>query len=207
MLQGRLGKQYKVRALKESDHPQLQIFCNKCAELGYENNKDFHNMKLDKMSWPYGQYFVAVDDEKIFSVAGVHKFPEMGENAYRCLFRGAQLPGYTPIWSLNLFESIIHLGYLLYAQIEFVQQFDPNAKFYISTNIDNPSAGKSSKLNKIVMPKLVKKGYCSLVKEDIILYNTRQNIWEVNVPLYMKNRKLALQDPPTIPNFDTILMH
>lgn len=207
MLQGRHGKQYKVRALKVSDRLQLEIFCKQCAELGYENNKDFKSMKLDSMVWPYGQYFVAVSDEEIFSVAGVHKFPEMGDNAYRCLFRGAQIPGYTPVWSLNLFESIIHLGYILYAQIEFVQQFEPNAKFYISTNIDNPSAGKSSKLNKIVMPKLEKKGYCSLVKEDVILYNTRQNIWGINTSLYMRDRKLALSDGPTISTLDTVLIY
>ena len=40
--------------------------------------------------------FIGIDEskDKIFNLAGVHHLPEVSNNAWRCLFRGAQLPGY-----------------------------------------------------------------------------------------------------------------
>lgn len=181
-----------VRLLNSQDLPALEQFCNKCKELGLDNNKDFQSIKLDKMSMPYGQFFVAVEDDTIFSLAGVHRLDEFGPHAWRCLFRGAQLPGYTPAWSMDIFNSGIHFSYFLYSQIKFIQQVDPNAEFFISTNVDNPSAGSSSRLDKIMMPRLAKKGYWSLYKSNYNLYSTNQNIWKVDIARYMECRDLWL---------------
>lgn len=177
-----------IRPLLESDRDALLIFCNECAELGWKNNQDFDAIKLDKIKMPYGQYFVATENNKIFSFAGVHKFPEIDNTAWRCLFRGAQLPRYAPSWSMNIFNSGIHFSYFLYEQIKFIQEIDPKAEFYITTNIDNESAGASSRLNKIMMPRLEGKGYVSLAKENFMLYNTLQNVWKVNIDNYMLAR-------------------
>jgi len=140
------------RPLVDSDRLALATFCVECEKLGYENNKSFESIKLDKMKMPYGQFFVGLDQDKIVTFAGVHHLPELGNNAWRCLFRGAQLPGYTPTWSINIFKSWIHLSHLLYYQIKLVQQLDPTAEFYISTNVDNKKAGVSSRLDKTIMP-------------------------------------------------------
>ena len=179
----------EIKKLTDDDLPALEIFCDKCKQLGWENNANFKSIKLDKIVMPYGQYFIALDHDKIYSFAGVHRLPELGPNAWRCLFRGAQLPGYTPTWSMNFFKSGIHFNYFLYEQIKFIQQIEPNAEFYISTNIDNPSAGSSSKLNRIMMPRLSKLGYVSLAKENFELYNTIQNVWKVNLDNYLEARE------------------
>ena len=180
------------RPLSNFDLPALETFCNECAALGYENNKSFDSIKLDKMKMPYGQFFIGVDRDKIVTFAGVHQLPELGSNAWRCLFRGAQLPGYTPAWSVNIFKSWIHLSHLLYYQIKLVQQLDPTAEFYISTNVDNKKAGVSSRLDKTIMPKLVKKGMFTLHSKDIMLYNTLQNIWKLNTDFYLRERNLYI---------------
>lgn len=146
------------------------------------------------MHWPYGQYFIALHKSTIFSLAGVHHFPKINDNAYRCLFRGAQLPKYTPKWSMNIFNSGIHFAYFLYIQILFVQQYNSNAEFYITTNIENPNAGVSSRLNKIMMPKLAKMGYWELTHENVDIYHTKQNVWKVNVNKYMEAREQWLFD-------------
>jgi hypothetical protein len=177
-----------VRLLTDNDLPQLKEFCDQCGLLGLENNKNFTAIKLSEMTMPYGQFFIATNDDKIFSLAGIHKLPEVGPSAYRCLFRGAQLPGYTPQWSMDIFKSGIHFSYFLYAQIKFIQDIDPLAEFYISTNVDNPSAGSSSKLDKFMMPRLAKKGYCSLYQSNVTLYSTQQNIWKINVDNYLHAR-------------------
>lgn len=179
----------EIRKFKETDIPSLKIFCEECKKLGWKNNESIEAMKIDTTIMPYGQYFIATKEEKIFSIAGVHRLPEIGPNAWRCLFRGAQLPGYTPAWSMDIFKSGIHFAYFLYEQIMFVREIDQDAEFFITTNIDNPDAGASSRLNKVMMPRLAGKGYWTLHFENFVLYNTEQNIWKVNVEKYLADRK------------------
>jgi hypothetical protein len=183
---GQLGKTI-FKQLTNEDIPQIEKFCELCEKLGYENNNSLKAMKFDS-----AVFFGAFDNNELFSLAGVHKLPEIDEHAYRCLFRGAQLPRYTPQWSMNIFKSGIHFSQFLYRQIKFIQNIDSEAEFYISTNIHNPSAGASTRLNNVMMPRLAEKGYCSLAKENFQLYNTSQNLWKVNVIKYMEARELWL---------------
>ena len=59
----------------------------------------------------------------IFNLAGVHHLPEVSPNAWRCLFRGAQLPGYAVSKGIskNMFKTGYQLAYVLPMQIEFIQ--------------------------------------------------------------------------------------
>lgn len=179
----------RIRLLDDSDLPALQIFCDECKELGLVNNQNFAALKLDQMKMPYGQFFIAVDDQnKIYSLAGVHQLPEVNDRAWRCLFRGAQLANYTPTWSMNIFKSGIHFAYFLYHQLKFIQLIDKHAEFYISTNIENTDAGVSSRLDKIMMPRLAKQGLCVKFRENFTLYYTQQNLWKINIDEYYRQR-------------------
>lgn len=177
-----------ARELLDTDTDSLQEFCIECGSLGWVNNKDFKAIKLDTMQLPYGKFFVAVDGTKIVSLAGVHKFPEVNDNAYRCLFRGAQLPTYTPKFSMNMFASGIHFTYFLYQQINLIRSIDSNAEFYITTNIDTATGGESSRINRVMMPRLARLGVWGLVDTKVI-YGVEQNIWRVNVPEYLAQRE------------------
>jgi hypothetical protein len=175
-----------ARELLESDTPRLIEFCKECEKLGWENNKDLQSIKLDKMKMPYGKFFVAVDGDKIVSIAGIHKFPEVNDNSYRCLFRGAQLPGYSPAFSMNLFNSGLHYAYFLYMQIMLID--DPDAEFYITTNIDKSKGGESSRMNNVIMPRQARLGVWELVDTKVI-YGVEQNVWRINVPEYLAQRE------------------
>lgn len=177
-----------ARELLDSDTPQLIEFCKECEKLGWENNKDLNSIKLDKMQMPYGKFFVAVDKEKIVSIAGVHKFPEVNDNSYRCLFRGAQLPKYSPKFSMNLFMSGVQFTYLLYQQIMLVQSIDPHAEFYITTNLTKSTGGKSSGMNDVIMPRQERLGIWEL-HDTKVIYGIEQNIWRINVPEYLAQRE------------------
>lgn len=189
---------HKVKELEPSDLDKLQVFCDECSVLGYENNKDFKAIKLDKMVLPYGQYYIAIDTEtdKIFSMAGVHHFPEINDNSYRCLFRGAQLPTYAPMFSMNMFNSGIHYAYLLYEQIKLIQSLNPDAEFYITSNVTNKTGADSYRMNRTIMPRQAKLGIWSLHMENATIYNTLQNVWKVNVDEYMKQRSEWLNSLP-----------
>lgn len=178
-----------IRLFQDSDKPKLLEFCNTCKELGWQNNSSFDAMKLDK-----AYFFIALDKDKIVSVAGVHKLPEVNEHAWRCLFRGAQLPGYTPAWSLDIFKSGIHFSQFLCMQIKLVQEIDPKAEFYVSTNVHSNVGAKSSRMNDVMMPRIAKRGIWNLELENFMLYNVPQNLWKVNVANYMEARERWLSD-------------
>lgn len=171
------------KLLTSIDIPAIEVFCKECEILGYSNNMSLNAMKFDSAT-----FFGAFEDNKLISLAGVHHFPEVNEHSYRVLFRGAQLPGHTPKFSLNIFNSGIHFSQFLYMQINHVRESDPDAEFYITANIDNPNAGKSSRIHKTMMPYLAQKGYWDLVNPSMIIYNTEQSLWKVNVDYYLKSR-------------------
>ncbi len=78
-----------TRYLWKSDATLVSDFCEKCSELGYENNSSLKAMKWD---WDEVQW-VGTFTDKLVSLSGIHAFPEMGSNAFRVMFRGASLPG------------------------------------------------------------------------------------------------------------------
>lgn len=179
----------KIKLLEESDTDKLSVFCDRCDSLGFVNNKDFKAIKLDKMQMPYGQFFIAVDtdNDSIFSIAGVHHFPEVNNNSYRLLFRGAQLPGYNQ-FSKNPYHAFIHFGYFIYYQILLIKDTNPDAEFYITTNI-NEGGADSHVINKTMMPHISKTGIWHLAQSNVMIYNTLQNVWKVNVDEYMRQRE------------------
>ena len=174
----KLGK-ITFRELLDSDLNKLQIFCDECKSLGYNNNASFNSIKLDKMQMPYGKYFIGIDDskDKIFNLAGVHHLPEVSNNAWRCLFRGAQLPGYNLSKGLtkNIFLTGYQLSYILPLQINFIRKQYPDSVFYMSSNTPKD-----------------KEGVLSLWQENFELFYTSQTIWEIDESKYWQYRNRFL---------------
>lgn len=172
----------EIRLLLEDDYPMLDRFCLTCKSLGLENNKDRTAIKLEKMHMPYGVYFVGWDHDtdSIWNLAGVHHLPELGNNVWRCLFRGAQLPGYALGVGKDFLRISYHWRYFLPLQVRFIKARYPDAEFVITTNVQNRLAGKSDQLDKKIMPLLLDRGIVSLYKENIELFDTKQNVWLIN---------------------------
>jgi len=180
-----LGK-LQFRFATEKDRSLVEQFCK---DQNFSNNTS-----LDKMKWEWclevGTWTVATENGKIVSIAGVHPLPEVSEHAYRCLFRGAQLPGYTLGTGRDIFKTGIQLSYLLDLQIRWAIEKNINADLYISTNI-NDDGGKSQRMNNIIMPLLAKRGIWELDRQ-MELYNVPQNLWRINVLTYMEERNRSL---------------
>ena len=171
----------EIRLFTDADYRDLEKFCLACQSLGLENNKDATAIKLDRMHMPYGQYFIGYDVERecIWNLAGIHRLPELGPNTWRCLFRGAQLPGYALGTSKDFVKVSHHWRYFLPLQIRYIQAGYPDAEFVVTTNLNNTNAGKSDRLDKVVMPMLLAHG---LVDHSgtFDLFNTEQNVWNIN---------------------------
>jgi hypothetical protein len=188
----------EIRLLQESDHEKLLDFCNTCKELGWQNNDSFKTIKLDKMLMPHGQYFIGYDYSKvvIWNLAGVHQFPEIGPSAWRCLFRGAQLPGYTLTSGLtkDMFKIGFHLSYFLPMQIKFIKEQYPNSEFYMTSNTKSNETyfAKSQQLDSGIMPRLASRGVFKRTHENFMLYNTIQSVWQIQEDTYWEQRNKVL---------------
>lgn len=160
-----------------------------CKSQNFSNN-----ISLKKMKWEWvleeGAWTVATHKDKIVSIAGIHKLPEVSPDAYRCLFRGAQLPGYTLGTGRDIFKTGIQLSQLLNLQINWALEQSLNAELYISTNI-NDDGGKSKRMNDTMMPLLARRGIWKL-EQSMMLFNVPQRLWRINVLKYMEERNLSL---------------
>ncbi len=193
------GKPYlEIRLLEETDLEKLQTFCDQCKSLGWYNNESFSTIKLDKMKMPYGQFFIGYDHEndRIWNLAGVHRFPELGDKAWRCLFRGAQLPGYSLSGSFtkDVYKNGFHLSYFLPLQIKFIESYFPDSEFYMTSNdkTNKEFFASSQKLDSVIMPYLSKRGIFTRTHQHFMLYGTSQSIWKVNLEKYFDERKNSL---------------
>lgn len=189
----------EIRLLEDSDLEKLQEFCDRCANFGWKNNSNFKEIKLDKMSMPYGKFFIGYDHDKniIFNLAGVHHLPEISPNAWRCLFRGAQLPGYsvTNSFTKNIFKTGYQLSYILPMQMKFIKSYDPIAEFFMTTNNQNTkvdTAGKSKRMDIVMSKTLAHTGVLTKFAEDFELFYIKQTIWKINEQEYYRQRSLYL---------------
>jgi len=182
MLTEKLGR-ITFRFATKEDEPLVEQFCN---SQNFSNNTS-----LKKMKWDWcletGAWTIAIDNDKIVSIAGIHPLPEVDNSSYRCLFRGAQLPGYTLGTGRDIFKTGIHLAHLLPMQLSWAPA---NSKFYISTNINN-DGGKSQRMNNVMMPLLAKRGIWHL-ERSMDLYYVPQNLWRINIRKYTEERNRSL---------------
>ena len=188
---------FSFRLLEPTDLGILQDFCNACKKLGYKNNESFASIKLDKMTMPFGRFFIGYDNrhKKIFTLAGIHKLDEVNDRAWRCLFRGATLPGYTMSNGLskNFFQTMYQFKFILPLQIEYIKNRFINPEFYITTvNAKNNTddAGKSKRMSVVAAKTMAKKNIIEKVKDDIILYYTNQTLWKINLTNFYKEKEL-----------------
>lgn len=179
----KLGK-LTFRALSDSDKSAVERFC---FSQNYSNNTS-----LEKMKWDWCPFWCAAfDGDKIVSIAGAHKLPEVSPNAYRLLFRGAQLPGYTLGVGRNIFKTGIQLSYLLPLQITWATKQNPDAELYITTNVNN-DGGKSKRMNDTMMPMLAKTGIWQL-ETSMMLYYVPQRLWRIDIKKYEEVREHSLK--------------
>jgi hypothetical protein len=171
------------RSLKNSDLEKLSVFCKSCKELGYANNSSFEVLKLSQMQMPYGKFFIGIDEEKdiIFNIAGIHKFSEINDHAYRALFRGSVLPGYTT--GRGLLKESWQFTVTLNQQINFILSLNENAEFFLTSN-KKQEHGKSEKIDQFFNPRAERAGIMNLVNNHFYYMNTEQRLWKINVNNY-----------------------
>ena len=174
----------KILLITDQLLPKLETFCKEAEELGYTNNSSLKAMKYEWCK-EQGEYFCAIKGNDIVAVSGCHPLPEIGPNAWRVMFRGAQLPGYNKSFGLNKYHmSAITWREILPAQIQFCD----TDELYITTNVDYDASGKMNKIHRL-FKSLHKLGMVDYQGREF-LYQTEQSVWKLNINEYTKRRNM-----------------
>jgi hypothetical protein len=175
---------YNIVPITKNLYNKLQVFCDKCNNLGYTNNASFKAMKLEWCK-DWGEYYCAIEDEEIIAVGGCHPLPEVDKNGWRINFRGCELPNTSP------YKGLSKGNWTSITWRDFVPVYIKNCptnKLYITTNISNEHSGKALRNHKIHIL-LEKQNMVSKVC-DMVLYYTDQIVWKLNIDEFIKRRSM-----------------
>ena len=184
----------KVVPITDELLPKLEVFCKEAEKLGYTNNATLCDWGM-RYEWckAQGEYFCVIADDKIISVAGCHRLPEVSDKAWRVMFRGAQLPGYNKEFGLSKYHmSAITWREILPFQIEFCD----TDELYITTNIEHDASGKMNRTHRLFRY-LAKVGMVEHYK-DIELWYTEQSVWKLNIDEYTHRRAMLTGDKQNV---------
>ncbi len=142
-------------------HDDLVLdFCNKCKELNYVNNDSFDSMKW---YWKEVQWVGTFQNDVLVSMSGIHKFPEINNNAFRIMFRGGTLPG-------------ISSKFLNFKQIPLQQEWaylhNDSPEFYVTFNTKSEIGNKSNRMINAVKRMKDYSYYCKM-----IYFNVEQEVY------------------------------
>ena len=94
-----------------------------------------------KWYWKEVQWVGTFSNDVLISMSGIHPFPEINQNAFRIMFRGATLPGKSSTF-LNLKQVPL--------KKEWAFLRNENAEFYVTFNLDTKIGSKSNRMIKAI---------------------------------------------------------
>lgn len=155
----------------------LLKFIHTCDTLNYKNNNSLTALKFEWCLTQGGAWYATFHNDVIISMSGIHPF----KDGYRGLFRGVQL--YPRSIGINKYHMQSHC---FYDQLPLQLGFAATLPVYITTNIENDASGKMTRIDK-TFHHLAKVGVVNHVSKEE-LYNTLQNVWQLNVKRYNEVR-------------------
>jgi hypothetical protein len=163
----------------------LEDFCFKCGQLGYHNNSSLTAMKLDWCIDNGGQVFLTYLDDTLIGLSGCHPLPQIGNDVFRLLFRGVELPEYRNLFGIVSKTHMASLPFYYHVPlgVEWGKKFNAT-KFVVTTNWSNPDGITSMSKSHRVFQLLEKQGLVSCLEENISLFNTEQSVWNLNLEKY-----------------------
>lgn len=170
---------FVIKKLELSSLPdELFIFCDRCREQSINNNISVKAMKIG--NWGNDAWWTAWVDNQIVSISGMHPLPEISNECWRVMFRTATLREFRALAgpvSKNLTHDV-NWGRILPFQIEYAKEQNAK-KIVFTTNSSIEGDTNSYRTDRVVKKTLAARGLVKLIHENIMLYNTVQNVWEV----------------------------
>lgn len=169
-----------VKIYSKKHIKDLKRFCKKCKKIGWYNNSSLTKLKYDETVRNGGGFFAIYENESITSIAGYQKFSYMQENGWRIFYRSATLPESNTNKTLHNGTGPRGRAYI----DKFIATL-PNQNLYVTTNIENNESKNITRYNRsLYLESKRANSYIEFVTEAI-LYNTKQNIWKLNIEKYL----------------------
>jgi GNAT superfamily N-acetyltransferase len=181
---GANGKQFKIVRYDESIRKDLELFCEKAGEAGYNNNSSLQALHMGR--WGDNEaWWVVYHNNDIVHMAGTQYLPHVHKDCYMVLKRIATLPEYSGQACDGVSRKMLNCfgnTWLLPHQVDWCLRRGAK-EMIISVNSPvngvDPS-GTMHKLWKSAKTFWPRVGY-SLEYPDFVLYNAVQDLWRVNV--------------------------
>lgn len=185
---------YVIKTLEESDYPKLREYCARCEEDGVPNNSSIEKLKVKR--WGNDEWWVVYNVEKniIVSVTGAHPFFEYAPDCWRIMFRLATIKEFRgkagPMAKDQ--RNCFGWGHALPLQVEFCKQMGAK-KIVFTTNCSEEGDINSQKQDRVCRLVFERLGMAKNIDQQVI-YNTRQNVWEVLIEDVVSKKPLRLED-------------
>lgn len=155
------------------------MFAELCAQQGMINNADVKAMKIGRWHPDEAWWCTWVGDQ-IVSISGCHQFDKYEPNCWRLMVRTATLKEYRGRAPGNFrqIKNDFNWGFILPEQIKYAKAMGAN-RLIFTTNSDSSGEANSARTNKTVAKVLAPQGLVKLLDENIEIFHTRQNVWEI----------------------------
>lgn len=182
--------EFGIRVYDPSCEEHLQSYCQQCFDAGMSNNSSPDKLKIDFMSGDNGQYLATYHrhTDTIVNMCGMHHQPLITDEwSEDMCWRIGVRNGTLPAWRKELLTNLSGLDNLTLKYLYPIQMREAISrgarKIVVTTNTPTGGIDRSGKMFKVdrVLSMLAKRGYFRLVGEDIMLYDTPQNVWEFDM--------------------------
>lgn len=175
----------------------LEAFCQQCAAEGLVNNSNLKRMKLENTLDNDGMFWLVYygNEKTPGSVCGIERFrppeglwPEEELNhTFRVGFRQATLQKFRGRHKQGLLGGIqenVALKHIF--PLSFVWGLSRGARRFVATTNSGKSRthdiSKMYQMDTVMKTYFQRKGYVSLLRSDVEIFGTLQNLWEVLPP-------------------------
>ena len=143
-----------------------------------KNNSSIEAMKFGK--WKFESWWCTYVEQKIISISGMHYFDELEKDCWRLMVRTGTLKEYRGKAPGNFrqIKNDFNWGHILPHQINYAKSQNCK-KMVFTTNSSVDGDANSLRTNRVVNKVLEPQGLVKLLQKDVIIFNTKQNVWEI----------------------------
>ena len=172
---------FKIKPLNINELPlEIFIFAENCKAQNIKNNESIEAMKLGK--WKNENWWTTWVNDQIVSISGCHQFSEYKENCWRLMVRTATLKefrGKAP-GNFRQIKNDFNWGFILPYQIDYAKSQGAKTLVF-TTNSDLNGDFNSLRTDKTIRTILEPQGLVKLIDENVNIFYTKQNVWEIIV--------------------------
>lgn len=172
---------FEIKELNIDSLPrEIFIFAEKARVQGMVNNASVEAMKIGK--WGNEAWWTTWYNNEIISISGCHQFDSFEKNCWRLMVRTATLKEYRgrAPGSIKSIHTDFNWGHVLPYQVQHAKK-QGASRLVFTTNSDTTGERNSYRTNRIVQKVLEPQGLVKLVAQDVDVFYTKQNVWEITI--------------------------